>query len=328
MSSAGFPSLRLRRLRRNSAMRSLVRENQVTLQNLVHPIFVKAGENINNPIGAMPGHAQLSLDCLLQEIKSCQDLGIKNFLLFGIPAEKDAKGSAALDDQGVVQQAIRLIKSKVPDSLVIADLCFCEYTDHGHCGAIDVERQTVDNDVTLPLLVAQAVSLSRAGADIIAPSGMMDGMVQAIRSGLDAQGFSCIPILSYAVKYASSFYGPFREAAEGAPQFGDRRDYQMDPANSAEALREASLDVQEGADMLMVKPAQNYLDILFRVKQAYPEIPLCAYQVSGEYAMIKAAAEKGWIDENAVMQESLLSIKRAGADFIITYFVKQFARMY
>lgn len=327
MLTATYPSLRLRRLRRTKQMRALVRETRVTVDNLIHPIFIKAGNNIKQPISSMPGHAQLSLDYLAEEIAECQALGINNLLLFGIPEKKDAIGSDSLKDDGIVQQGIRLIKSLAPDILIIADLCFCEYADHGHCGVIDHDHQTVDNDATLPLLVKQAVSLAKAGADIIAPSGMMDGMVQAIRVGLDKAGFSQIPILSYAVKYASSFYGPFREAAEGAPQFGDRRDYQMDPANSSEALREATLDIQEGADMLMVKPAQNYLDIIFRVKQAYPEIPMCAYQVSGEFAMIKAAAKNGWINEEAVMLESLLSIKRAGADFIITYFAKQFASL-
>jgi porphobilinogen synthase len=321
-----FPAVRLRRLRRSSALRNLLQENAVTVSDLVLPLFIKSGHDIKNPIVSMPGHFQFSLDHLPAEIEVIQQLKIPAVILFGIPEKKDASGSCALHDNGIVQQAIQLIKKIAPALLVISDLCFCEYTDHGHCGVIDPQTQLVDNDKTLELLGKQAVSHARAGADIIAPSGMMDGMVQAIRAALDANQFQDMPILSYAVKYASAFYGPFREAAEGAPQFGDRRTYQMNPANANEALREAALDVSEGADMLMVKPAQNYLDIIYRVKQRFPELPLCAYQVSGEFAMIKAAAEKNWIDEKAVMMESLLAIKRAGADFIITYFAKEFAR--
>ncbi len=327
MSRSAFPELRMRRLRRTPQLRSLLQENTVAVSDLVLPLFIKAGHNIKNPILSMPGHFQLSLDHLPAEIEEIQTLKIPAVILFGIPEKKDAMGSTALDDNGIVQQAIRLIKKIAPELLVISDLCFCEYTDHGHCGVIHADSQTVDNDKTLELLGIQAVSHARAGADIIAPSGMMDGMVRAIRTALDENRFQDIPILSYAVKYASSFYGPFRDAAEGAPKVGDRKTYQMDPANASEALREAALDVAEGADMLMVKPAQTYLDIIYRVKQSFPALPLCAYQVSGEFAMIKAAAEKNWINEKAVMIESLLAIKRAGADFIITYFAKEVARI-
>ena len=279
----------------------------------------------------MPGHFQLSVDQLLSEIQEIKKLNIPAVILFGIPEYKDATGSAALDDDGVIQQAVKLIKKIAPEILVITDLCFCEYTDHGHCGVINkieaasVNERFVDNDQTLNLLQKQAVSHARAGADVVAPSGMMDGMVRAIRQALDENHFQDIPILSYAVKYASSFYGPFREAAEGAPQFGDRKTYQMNSANANEALREAELDVAEGADMLMVKPAQNYLDIIYRIKKEFPGVPLGAYQVSGEFAMIKAAVEKKWVDHDAAMLESLLAIKRAGADFIITYFAKEVA---
>lgn len=323
----GFPATRLRRLRRNPGLRSFLQENTVTVSDLVLPLFIKAGNHIKNPIASMPGHFQFSLDHLPAEIASIQALKIPAVILFAIPAMKDAVGSSAWDDHGVIQEAVRLIKKIAPEILVITDLCFCEYTDHGHCGVINPEKKCVDNDKTLELLAKQAISHAKAGVDIIAPSGMMDGMVQAIRAGLDAANFQDIPILSYAVKYASCFYGPFREAAEGAPQFGDRKGYQMNPANTNEALKEAELDVLEGADMLMVKPAQNYLDVVYRIKQAFPDMPLGAYQVSGEFAMIKAAAEKKWIDHDAAMMESLLSIKRAGADFIITYFAKEFARV-
>ncbi|OGT41598.1 MAG: delta-aminolevulinic acid dehydratase [Gammaproteobacteria bacterium RIFCSPHIGHO2_12_FULL_40_19] len=319
--------IRMRRLRKTPALRQFVQENTVTVSDLVLPLFIKAGHHIKNPIASMPGHFQLSLDQLPAEITEIQALKIPAVILFAIPAKKDAIGSCAWDDQGVIQEAVRFIKKTAPEILVITDLCFCEYTDHGHCGVWDADKKCVDNDKTLELLAKQAISHAKAGADIIAPSGMMDSMVQAVRVGLDAAHFQDIPILSYAVKYASCFYGPFREAAEGAPQFGDRKSYQMNPANANEALKEAELDALEGADMLMVKPAQNYLDIVYRMKQAFPEMPLGAYQVSGEFAMIKAAAEKKWIDHDAAMRESLLSIKRAGADFIITYFAKEFARL-
>lgn len=315
--------LRLRRLRKTPALRALVQEHAVTISNLILPLFIKAGNNIRNPIASMPGHFQFSIDHLEKEIADIVALKIPGVILFGIPEKKDATGSLALHHNGIIQESIKLIKKIAPTLLVITDLCFCEYTNHGHCGVI--ENNDVDNDKTLALLAKQAVSHATAGADIIAPSGMMDGMVQAIRYALDKNNFQHIPILSYAVKFASSFYGPFREAAEGAPQKGDRKTYQMNPANANEALREAQTDIAEGADMLMVKPAQNYLDIIYRVKQHFPAIPLCAYQVSGEFAMIKAAAEKNWIDGHAAMMESLLAIKRAGADFIITYFAKEFA---
>lgn len=277
----------------------------------------------------MPGQFQFSLDTLIDEIKEIERLGIPGIILFGIPKTKDPKGAVALQDEGLIQQAIQCIKKNAPSLLVITDLCFCEYTDHGHCGILSKTTGIldVDNDQTLIQLAEQALSHAKAGADVIAPSGMMDGMVHAIRSKLDQEGYSHIPILSYAVKYASSLYAPFREAAEGAPQFGDRKTYQMDPANAREGMREAKLDVLEGADMLMVKPAHTYLDMIFRIKQTYPEIPLAAYHVSGEYALIKAAGKYGWIDESKVMMEVLLSIKRAGADFILTYFARDAAKL-
>lgn len=317
--------MRPRRLRRTPELRSLLQENKVSVSDLVLPLFIKAGNNIRHPILSMPGHFQLSIDQLPAEIQEIRQLKIPAVILFAVPAYKDSVGSSAWDDDGVIATAVRVIKKIAPELLVITDLCFCEYTDHGHCGVIDAEKKCVDNDKTLELLAKQALCHARAGADIVAPSGMMDGMVKAIRASLDDNHFKDIPILSYSVKYASCFYGPFREAAEGAPQFGDRKNYQMNPANSDEAVKEAALDVLEGADMLMVKPAQNYLDIIYRIKKEFPTLPLCAYQVSGEFAMIKAAAEKKWIDGDAAMMESLLSIKRAGADFIITYFAKEYA---
>jgi porphobilinogen synthase len=276
----------------------------------------------------MPGHAQLSVDLLAPEIREIGDLGIPAVILFGIPQWKDMTGSAASRDDGVVQQAIRRIKETSPGLLVITDLCFCEYTDHGHCGVVVARggRNDVDNDATLEMLAQQAISHARAGADVIAPSGMMDGMVAAVRRGLDGAGFEQTPILSYAAKYASAFYGPFREAADSAPQFGDRRTYQMDPGNAREALREVALDLAEGADLIMVKPALSYLDVICRVKQAHADVPLCAYNVSGEYSMLKAAAERGWLDEQRTTVEILTSIKRAGADMIITYSAKDMAR--
>jgi len=316
-------NVRLRRLRSHPRLRDLVREVELSVADMVMPLFVKSGSGVRSPIASMPGQYQFSVDQLASQIDAIKAHGLPAVILFGLPAYKDALGSAAMCEDGVVQQAIRAIKQQTKDLLVIADLCLCEYTDHGHCGVIQengIGQVDVDNDQTLALLARQAVSLAQAGADMIAPSGMMDGMVGVIRTALDLAGFTAIPILSYAVKYASSFYGPFREAADGAPQFGNRRSYQMDPANGQRALREAQLDVDEGADMLMVKPAGSYLDVISAVKQAFPAVPLAAYQVSGEYAMIKAAAEKGWLDEQQVMMESLLSIKRAGANFIITYF--------
>jgi porphobilinogen synthase len=326
--STGFPSLRLRRLRQHPLLRELVRETELSVRDLILPLFVRSGSRIKQPISSMPGHSQLTVDCLAEEVREVVDLGIPAVILFGIPAAKDDTGSLACRDDGIVQQAIRAIKQTSEDLLVVTDLCFCEYTDHGHCGVLHNGggRTDVDNDSTLTLLAKQAVSHAKAGADVIAPSGMMDGMVAAIRTGLDGAGCEQTPILSYAAKYASAFYGPFREAAESAPQFGDRRSYQMDPANAREALREVALDLAEGADFIMVKPALSYLDVICRVKQAHPGVPLCAYNVSGEYAMLKAAAANGWIDERRTTLEILTSIKRAGADMIITYSAKDVAR--
>ena len=323
--SGTFPTTRLRRLRQHAVLRELVKETRLSLDNLILPLFIRHGEHIKKPITTMPGHFQLSVDQLDEEIHSLHSLGIKSVLLFGIPAEKDPLGKDSYAKDGIIQTAIPVIKKAAPDMLVIADTCFCEYTDHGHCGHLD-HNHLVDNDATLTLLVKQAVAQAQAGADVIAPSGMMDGMVHAIRAGLDQAGFFNTPILSYSVKYASSMYGPFREAAEGAPKFGDRRTHQMNFANSREAVRECALDIAEGADMLMVKPAHTYLDVITQVKQTFPEIPLGAYHTSGEFAMIKAAAEKNWLDEKTSAIEVLTAIRRAGADFIITYFAKDAAR--
>lgn len=326
---SSFPKIRLRRLRQNSTIRDLVRETHLTLDKIVLPLFIKYGSEIKSPISTMPGHFQISLDKLPAEIDEIVKLGIKSIILFGIPEQKDSVGSDSYSDGGIIQRAIPIIKNIAPHLLVITDICFCEYMDHGHCGVIDENEKDnevdVNNDKTLSLLAEQAVSHARAGADVIAPSGNMDGMVQAIRHALDALSYTHIPILSYSVKYASAMYGPFRQAAEGAPKFGDRRTYQMDVANTNEAIRECALDIAEGADMLMVKPAHTYLDIIFRVKQMYPELPLCAYHTSGEYAMLKAAAENKWIDERKSALEVLTAIRRAGADFIITYYAKQVA---
>lgn len=322
------PFIRLRRLRQHPRLRDLVRETTLTTNDLVLPLFIKAGNNIKQAIQSMPGHYQWSIDRIDEILASISEANIPAIILFGLPHTKDDIGSDSLHDSGIIQQAIRHIKSQLPNLLLIADVCFCEYTSHGHCGTV-IEKSKghfdIDNDKTLMLLVQQATSYAKAGVDIIAPSGNIDGMVGAIRVGLNNAGYQDIPILSYAVKYASSFYGPFRDAAEGAPKFGDRSTYQMDPANGARALREAELDIEEGADMLMVKPAGPYLDILYRVKQAHPGLPMGAYQVSGEFAMIKAAAEKGWINEEKIMMESALAIKRAGADFIISYYALEIA---
>lgn len=323
-----FPKTRLRRLRQHEVLRSLVQETRIDISKLVFPLFIRHGENIRNPIASMPGHFQLSIDQLPDEIAALNTLGIQSVLLFGIPASKDPLGSQAYADNGIIQQAIATIKSADPQILIMSDLCFCEYTDHGHCGVLEETGNQVvklHNDRTLALLARQAVSLARAGTDVIAPSGNIDGMVHAIREALDEAGFSYLPILSYSAKYATSLYGPFRQAAEGAPQFGDRRTYQMDFANANEAVRECALDIAEGADMLMVKPAHTYLDIIYRIKQQFPALPLCAYHTSGEFAMLKAAAEKGWIEERAGVLEILTAIHRAGADFIITYFAKDVA---
>jgi porphobilinogen synthase len=307
----------------------MVRENELRVNDLILPLFVRSGTNVRQPISSMPGHAQLTVDLLSGEVREIESLGIPAVILFGIPEHKDAIGSVSWDDEaGIVQQAIRAIKdASKRELLVIVDLCFCEYTDHGHCGPISERtgRVDVDNDATLENLARQATSLARVGADMIAPSGMMDGMVGAIRSALDAEGFEHLPIMSYAAKYASAFYGPFRQAAESAPQFGDRRSYQMDPANSDEAMREVDLDIAEGADIIMVKPAMAYGDIIRRVKDRFG-LPVAAYNVSGEFAMVKAAAERGWIDEQRITLEILTGIKRAGADLILTYFAKDVAR--
>lgn len=317
--------LRLSRLRRNAKTRALVKETRLHPEQFIAPLFISEQLTSAKEITAMPGQFQLSLNCLPQEIESIAALGIPAVLLFGIPKHKDACGSESFNDNGIIQQAIKTIRATNKDIVIISDVCFCEYTDHGHCGALNGER--IDTEVTLELLGKQAVSHARAGADWIAPSGMTDGMVAAIRGALDAAGFNHIPILSYSAKYCSCLYGPFREAAEGAPQFGDRKAYQMDPANSEEAVRETALDLEEGADMMMVKPAGFYLDILYKLKQNFPEVPLCAYQVSGEYSMIKLAARHNLINEEQAMVESLTAIKRAGADFIISYFAKDIAQL-
>jgi porphobilinogen synthase len=319
-----FPIYRPRRLRRNEKLRSLIRETGLEPNNLIYPVFVGPGKDRAQPVSSMPGVAQLSVDRAAKECAEVGSLGIPAVILFGIPEEKDAVGSEAYADNGVVQQAIRAVKEKVPEMVVITDVCLCEYTDHGHCGVI--KNGDVDNDSTLELLAKEALSHARAGADIIAPSDMMDGRVGAIRKALDANGFAQTPIMAYAAKYASGFYGPFREAAESTPQFGDRRSYQMDPANSDEALREVEMDIREGADIVMVKPAMAYLDIIYRVKQKFG-YPVAAYNVSGEYSMIKAAGQNGWIDEPRIMMEVLLAIRRAGADMILTYFAKDAAKL-
>jgi porphobilinogen synthase len=317
----------MRRLRYHPLVRNLVRETRLSVDDLILPLFVRSGHGVKKEIPSMPGNYQLSVDRLVDEVGQAVELGLKTFILFGIPEEKDAVGSSAVDDDGIVQQALRALRKAYPDILLITDECFCEYTDHGHCGVLTDHggRRDVDNDATLPLLAQQCVSHARAGADLVAPSGMLDGMVLAVRQGLDAAGFTWLPILSYAAKYASGFYGPFRDAAESPPQFGDRGGYQMDPANSDEALREVALDLAEGADMIMVKPAMAYGDIIRRVKDRFG-VPVAAYNVSGEFAMVKAAGQKGWIDERRVTLEILTSIKRAGADIILTYFARDVAK--
>ena len=324
--SGGFPIHRPRRLRGHAKLRDLVRENRLTVDDLIYPMFVYHGTNFRREIRSMPGQYQLSLDRFGEAVNEVAELSIPAIILFGIPAEKDATGSGASKDDGLVHEAIRIARKTAPDLLVITDVCFCEYTDHGHCGPLKETdgKFEVDNDATLPLLAEQAVSHARAGADMVAPSGMMDGMVKAIRGGLDTSGFAHIPILAYAAKFASAYYGPFRDAAESTPSFGDRRGYQMDPANGDEAIRETALDIAEGADMVMVKPALAYLDIIRRVKETF-RIPVAAYNVSGEYAMVKAAAANGWIDERRVVMETLTGFKRAGADMILTYHAPQVA---
>lgn len=314
---------RPRRLRRTAAIREMVRETRLDPADLIYPLFVCPGEGVRREISSMPGVFNLSIDELVKEAEGTRRDGIRSIIVFGLPEHKDAEGSQAWAEDGITQRAIRAVKREVKDLVVMADTCLCEYTSHGHCGPIS--DGDVDNDATLDLLARTAVSQARAGADIIAPSGMMDGMIAAIREGLDGAGMTNIPILSYAVKYASAYYGPFREAADSAPQFGDRRSYQMDPPNIREALREAELDIEQGADMLMVKPALPYLDVISAVRENF-NLPLAAYQVSGEYAQIKAAGRLGWIDEERVMMESLISIKRAGADMILTYYAREAAR--
>jgi porphobilinogen synthase len=315
---------RTRRLRKSENIRRLVRENRINVDDLIYPLFIEDGKNIETEIVSMPGIKRFSLDTISNELDEIVQLNIPAVLLFGIPKEKDEIGSETWDDDGIIQRAIRFIKKNYPDLYVITDVCFCEFTSHGHCGVL--RENDVDNDATLVNISKQVISHAKAGADMVAPSGMMDGMIAAIRSALDNNGYVNLPIMSYAVKYASAFYGPFRDAADSAPSFGDRRTYQMDPANRDEGLREANFDDQEGADVLMVKPALSYLDIIRDLKNNFDR-PIACYNVSGEYAMIKAAGEKGWIDEERVMMESLLSMKRAGADIIITYFAKAVARI-
>lgn len=319
-----FPEYRARRLRRNDTIRRMVRETHLRVDDLIYPMFSAFGTGIKKEIPSMPGIYQQSIEHIVAEAKEVYELGIPAVILFGIPETKDALGQDAYSETGIIQETIRAIKKEVPKLTVITDVCMCEYTDHGHCGVI--KDGDVDNDETLQLLAAEALSHARAGADIVAPSDMMDGRVAAIREILDANGFEQIPIMSYAVKYASAYYGPFRDAADSTPQFGDRRSYQMDPANRREAIREASLDVQECADFLMVKPALAYLDILRDIKERF-DLPLVAYNVSGEYSMIKAAAANGWVDHDRIMMETLIGMKRAGADIIITYHAKEAARL-
>lgn len=321
----GFPKQRLRRLRQNENIRRLVRETHLSVNDLIMPLFVRPGKGIKQPIPSMPGNYQMSVDKLVEEVKILEGLGIPGIILFGIPDKKDEMGSDAYSDEGIIQKAIIAIKKEVKNILVITDVCMCEYTNHGHCGFVRKEGKTgnfeVDNDMTLELLVKESVSHAKAGADIIAPSDMMDGRVGAIRDGLDEASFEHIPVMAYSAKYSSGFYGPFREAAESTPGFGDRSSYQMDPHNAIEALREVSLDIEEGADIVMVKPALAYLDIIRMIKDKF-NYPVAAYNVSGEFSIVKAAAEKGWIDEKRVALEILTSIKRAGADMILTYWAK------
>lgn len=322
-----FPTHRPRRLRKTTQLRRMVRENVLTTSDLIYPLFAVPGEGFAREVRSMPGVYQLSVDKIVEEAKEVYDLGIPSIILFGIPEDKDTEATGAWHDCGIVQKAATAVKEAVPDLVVIADTCLCEYTSHGHCGYLEVGDLTgrVLNDPTLELLKKTAVAQAKAGADIIAPSGMMDGFVQAIREGLDEAGFEDTPILSYAAKYASAYYGPFRDAADSAPQFGDRRTYQMDPANGREAIKEIELDIAEGADMLMVKPALAYMDIIWRVKEA-TNLPVAAYNVSGEYSMVKAAALNGWIDEERVVMETLIGFKRAGTDLILTYHAKDAAR--
>ena len=320
----GFPEYRPRRLRKTENLRRMVRETRLSVDDLIMPLFIVPGSKVANPVVSMPGIAQLSIDRAVEECKEIRDLGIPAVILFGIPDKKDSEGSGAYSDSGIIQRALRAIKEQVPNLVLITDVCLCEYTDHGHCGV--VIDGDVDNDSTLDLLAKEAVSHAKAGADIVAPSDMMDGRIGTIRETLDEEGFDQIPIMAYAAKFASGFYGPFRDAAESTPQFGDRRSYQMDPSNGDEAMREVQLDIEEGADIVMVKPALAYLDLIWRVKETFG-YPVAAYNVSGEYAMLKAAAHNGWLDEERVMMETLLAMRRAGADLILTYFAKAAAQL-
>ena len=319
-----FPVYRPRRLRESPLLRSMVRETTLRIDDFVYPLFAVHGRGVREPIGSMPGQYRLSIDELLKECKDAASMGIPAVLLFGLPRDKDPRGTEAYAEDGIIQQAVRAVKDTIPDLLVITDVCLCEYTSHGHCGVVEDGR--IKNDPTLELIARTAVSHAEAGADMIAPSDMMDGRVAAIREGLDESGFPETPIMAYSAKYASAFYGPFREAADSTPQFGDRRSYQMDPANVMEAMREVALDVDEGADIVMVKPALPYLDVIARVKGEFG-LPVAAYSVSGEYAMLKAAGQLGWLDEERAMLEALTGIRRAGADIIITYFAKDAARL-
>ena len=318
-----FPDYRPRRLRQNENFRRMIRETKLSVDDLILPLFAVEGKDVTKPIASMPGHHQLSVDHILKEARAVHDLGIPAIMLFGIPDKKDPLGRSAYAENGIVQKAVRAVKKKVKDLVIITDVCLCEYTDHGHCGF--VENGVVNNDATLDLLARTAVSHVQAGADMVAPSDMMDGRVAEIREALDENGFETTPIMSYAAKYCSAFYYPFRQAAESAPKFGDRRTYQMDPANSLEAIREVTLDVEEGADIIMVKPALAYLDIIYRVREEI-DLPIAAYNVSGEFAMIKAADKLGWLDGKRIMMETLTAIKRAGADLILTYFAKEAAK--
>ncbi len=318
-----FPEYRARRMRQSDAFRRMIRETELSVNDLILPLFAVEGRDVRNPIPSMPGHAQMSVDHLAEKVRAAADAGVPAVILFGLPDKKDPLGTRAYAVDGIVQKAVRAVKEAVPDMAVITDVCLCQYTDHGHCGM--VAKGVIDNDASLDLLAKTALSHAEAGADMVAPSDMMDGRVAEIRALLDDKGFTQVPIMAYSAKYCSSFYGPFREAADSAPQFGDRRTYQMDPANAQEALREATMDVEEGADIIMVKPALPYLDIICRIREEI-DLPVAAYNVSGEFAMIKAAAEKGWIDEERVMMETLIAIKRAGADMILTYFAIDAAR--
>ncbi len=319
-----FPTQRLRRLRRTEALRGLIRETRLTSRSLVYPLFICPGSKVRTEIASMPGNFRWSVDLVAEECKSVYDLGIPAVILFGIPERKDESGSSAYDPDGIVQRAMRAIKKAVPDLMVIGDVCLCEYTSHGHCGL--VKDGEIENDSTLDLLARTALTQAQAGADIVAPSDMMDGRVGRIRAELDARGFAQVPILAYSAKYASAFYGPFRDAVDSAPRFGDRRSHQMDPANQREALREIAVDIEEGADIIMVKPALPYLDVLALARRQF-NVPLAAYQVSGEYSLIEAAAKVGWVDRERMMVETLVAIRRAGADIIVTYFAKDAARL-